>query len=253
MRPHNGQASLARFHLLAYCVPTIQAVIFDMDGLLIDTEPIWRRAEIEIFGRLGLHLTEEQCLDTMGVRVAEVVRLWYGRYPWQGPSCEEVTKQIEDRVIDYVLTEGKAKAGVYEALQMVADAGLPIAIASSSSEDLIRAVVQRLVIGTYIDLICSAVAEPEGKPHPAVYLTAARLLGVPPETCLALEDSPNGVLSAKAAGMYCVAVPDRFLASDPRMLQADLRLNTLEELTSELLGTIRATWVAESVPAWNEY
>jgi sugar-phosphatase len=219
-------------------VPTIRAVIFDMDGLLIDTEPIWRRSEIEIFGRLGLHLTEEQCLEHMGVRVAEVVDLWYARHPWTGPSREAVTRQIEDRVIQYVLSEGEAKPGVDRAMELIHEAGLPIAIASSSSLTLIDAVVQRLGLERYVQLRASAVDEAEGKPHPAVYLTAARRLGVEPERCLALEDSPNGVLSAKGAGMYCIAVPDPNLAADPRFDRADRRLDSLEEFTPELLGRL---------------
>jgi sugar-phosphatase len=118
---------------------------------------------------------------------------------------------------------------------MVRAAGLPIALASSSSETLIDAVVDRLAIRDYVKVVCSGTAEEQGKPHPAVYLTAARRLGVPAERCLALEDSPNGVLSAKAAGMVCVLIPDPHLAGDPRMRQADMRLDSLEELTPALL------------------
>jgi sugar-phosphatase len=127
---------------------------------------------------------------------------------------------------------------VREAFETIRLAGLPMAIASSSSEDLIRAVVERLELSEYISAICSADLEAEGKPHPAVYLTAAGALGVEPERCLALEDSPNGVLSAKAAGMYCIAVPDPFLADDPRMNAADLRLSSLLELTPKLLDQL---------------
>lgn len=210
-----------------------------MDGLLIDTEPIWRQAEIEVFNSVGLHLTEEQCLETMGVRVAEVVAIWYHRHPWEGPSIQEITDRIESAVVSHVMAEGEAKPGVYSALATVRAAGLPIAIASSSSIRLIRAVVQRLKIGQYIDVACSGDAEPEGKPHPGVYLTTARKLGVAPESCLALEDSPNGVLSAKAAGMTCIAVPDPHLAGDPRMSLADLRLDSLEELTPQLLSSLQ--------------
>jgi sugar-phosphatase len=222
----------------------IRAVVFDMDGLLIDTEPIWRRVEIEIFGRLGLHLTEEQCMETMGVRVAQVVELWHSRRPWQGPPTAEVTQQIVDGVIAHVLAEGQPMPGVLEALDMVHAAGLPIAIASSSSEGMIRAVIRRLKIERYIQVICSADDEAEGKPHPAVYLRAAERLRVPPDECLALEDSPTGVLAAKAAGMYCIAVPDRFLAGDPRMDEADLRLDSLAEFTPELLSGLRQQPVA---------
>lgn len=216
----------------------IRAAIFDVDGLLIDTEPVWRRTEIEIFGRLGLHLTEEQCLQTMGVRVAQVVELWYGRHPWSGPSCAEVTQEIIDSVISRVRNEGEAKVGVYDALDTVRRAGLPIGIASSSSEALIRAVIERLGIGRYVDVICSADAEMEGKPHPAVYLTAARCLAVAGQDCVAFEDSPNGVRSAKAAGMYCIVVPDPYLVDDPGMKAADLTLGSLADFTPALLGRL---------------
>lgn len=217
---------------------TLAAAIFDMDGLLIDTEPIWRRSEIEIFGELGLHLTEEQCMQTMGVRVAEIVQLWYSRHPWEGPSCAEVTRRIYASVIEHVLSEGQPMPGVLDALRTVRDRGLVCGIASSSSEILIRAVVERLGIGEYIQMICSADNEAEGKPHPAVYLTAARRLGVSPEQCVAFEDSPNGVLSAKAAGMLCIVVPDRYLAGDPRMACADVRLESLEQFSSETLDAL---------------
>jgi sugar-phosphatase len=217
----------------------VRAVIFDMDGLLIDSEPIWRRTEIAVFGRLGLHLTEEQCMETMGVRVPDVVRLWYERHPWTGPSVDEVTDEIVNGVIAYVQERGEPQPGVARAFETVRDAGLPAAIASSSSVDLIKAVVERLGLSDSISAICSADDEEAGKPDPAVYLTAARTLGVTPETCLALEDSPNGVLSAKAAGMYCLTVPDPFLADDPRMARADRILHSLDEFTPELLRRIR--------------
>jgi beta-phosphoglucomutase-like phosphatase (HAD superfamily) len=222
----------------------MQGAVFDMDGLLIDTEPVWRQSEIEIFGRLGLHLSEEQSLGTMGMRVAEVVRLWYDRHPWSGPSVDEVTREIVDTVIRHVTAHGEPKAGVLAALTTIHHAGLPIAIASSSSEALIRAVVQRLHLEPYITAICSAEDEREGKPHPAVYLRAAARLGVPPERCLAFEDSPNGVLSARAAGMYCIVVPDPYLASDPRMMEADLRLASLEEFTPPLFEELRKAALA---------
>jgi HAD superfamily hydrolase (TIGR01509 family) len=211
------------------------AVVLDMDGLLIDTEPVWRRAEMEVFGRLGLHLTEEQCMETMGVRVEDVVRLWHSRRPWTGPSVEEVAREIVQAVIDFVRQEGEPKAGVMTTVREIHDAGLPIAIASSSGEALIEAVIDRLGLGYAIAAVASGEHEPEGKPHPAVYLSAARALGVSPAACVAFEDSPNGVLSAKAAGMYCIVVPDPYLAADPRMGEADRTLDSLRDFTLDML------------------
>lgn len=216
-------------------VVSTRAVILDMDGLLIDTEPVWRDVEIEVLGRLGLHLTEEDCMETMGVRVDDVVRLWYDRHPWSGPSVAEVTDQIVRGVIAHVELQGEPKAGVLEAVGAIHAAGIPIAIASSSSESLIFAVIDRLGLRPAISAVASAEHEEEGKPHPAVYLSAARALGVPPQNCVAFEDSPNGVLSARAAGMYCIAVPDPYLAGDPRMREADLTLDSLEDFSLDLL------------------
>lgn len=224
-------------------MPHIRAVIFDMDGLLIDTEPLWREAEISVLASVGVQITEQQALDTMGVRISQIVDLYYARHPWSGPSRAEVARRVEDYVIQHVSRSGEPKPGACEALAVAFDAHLPIAIASSSSERLIRAVVQRLNIGDYIEVICSAEVEEEGKPHPAVYLSTARRLGVPPESCLALEDSPNGVLSAKAAGMYCIAVPDPHMADDPRMCRADLRLDSLEAFVPEILQRIQQSTV----------
>lgn len=210
-----------------------------MDGLLIDTEPVWRQAEIEVFARVGLHLTEEQCMETMGVRVAQVVKLWYQRHPWVGPSCDEVTETIEDAVIQHVRERGGPMPGVNNALDVVRAEGLPMAIASSSSVRMIRAVIETLGIGGDIGVVASANDEAEGKPHPAVYLSAASKLGVPPHACLALEDSPNGVVAAKAAGMICVSVPDVHLAHDPRMASADFGLTSLDEFSAHTLNQAR--------------
>jgi mannitol-1-/sugar-/sorbitol-6-/2-deoxyglucose-6-phosphatase len=229
-------------------MPTgLRAVVFDMDGLLIDTEPIWRQTEMRIFGDLGVHLTEEQCLESMGMRVPDVVRRWYGRHPWTGSSIEDVTNELIQAVIDYVRREGEPREGVIEAFNNVRDEGLPIAIASSSSVELIGAVVERLGLGVYISALCSADDEAAGKPDPAVYLTAARRLGVAPEQCLALEDSPNGVVSAKRAGMVCIAVPDRLLADDPRFDTADMSLDSLLQVTPRLLREIGEGMAA---PGW---
>lgn len=216
-------------------MPAIRAVIFDMDGILIDTEPVWRRVEIETFGSLGLHLTEEQCMETMGVRVDEVVRIWHDRHPWEAPSCSVVTRQIVQGVIEHVRAHGEPKAGAARAMALARHAGLRVAVASSSDQALIAAVLERLDLERYVDVTWSAEYELEGKPHPAVYLTAAKLLGVPPGECVAVEDSPNGVLSAKRAGMYCIAVPDPALADDPRFKEADLRLGSLDQFSLDML------------------
>jgi sugar-phosphatase len=124
--------------------------------------------------------------------------------------------------------------GVTAAIALFERCGLRLAIASSSPLRLIDAVCDRLGL-TRITVRCSAMDEARGKPAPDVYLTAARRLGVAAANCLALEDSPAGVASARSAGMRCVAVPDPLLATDPRYREADLVLGSLTGLDEAAL------------------
>jgi mannitol-1-/sugar-/sorbitol-6-/2-deoxyglucose-6-phosphatase len=220
----------------------LRAVIFDMDGVLIDTEPVWRDVEIEVFGSVGLHLTEAECRETMGLRVDEVVGLWHQRRPWTGAPVDAVAGRIVAGVIDHVARHGVATAGARAALEMVRRHGLLCAMASSSPPALISAVVDRLDIATLVDVICSAAGESRGKPAPDVYLRTAAALGVPPAGCLAIEDSVNGVLSARAAGMLCIVIPDRSIAPDPRLDAAIIRLGSLLDLDDRRLESVRAAY-----------
>jgi HAD superfamily hydrolase (TIGR01509 family) len=216
-------------------VPSIRAVVLDMDGLLIDTEPVWRTAAREILAQLGIDLTDADLLDTTGVRVDEMTAALLAKRPGPAPSPATVADQITDQVVDYVSREGEPMPGVPEAIALFERSGLRLAIASSSPERLIDAVCVRLKLD--IDVRCSALDEPHGKPAPDVYLAAARRLQLSPACCLAIEDSPAGVLAAKDAGMTCVAVPDPLLTSDPRYRRADLVLSSLTELDEPLLRT----------------
>jgi sugar-phosphatase len=186
----------------------IEAIVFDMDGLLIDSEPLWQRAEIEIFAGVGIRLDAELCLRTRGRKIDEVVAYWYAQAPWRSPSRREVRDAVVERVAELVAARGAPKPGVEHALDFFAERALPIALASSSPYRLIDAVLARLRIAERFAALHSGEEERLGKPDPAIFLGAARKLAVAPARCLAFEDSPGGVASAKAAGMRCVAVPD---------------------------------------------
>ncbi len=216
----------------------IKAVIFDMDGVLIDSEPFWRRAESEVFGTVGIHLTEEDLNYTMGRRIDDVVEHWYHERPWDGPSKKEIEDEIVQKVIEFVKTEAKPMPGVRQALELFKEHNLPMAIASSSATEIIDAVVDRLGIRNYFPHIYSAENEEYGKPHPGVYITTAKLLGVPPHRCLAIEDSPSGVLSAKSAKMLCVAVPERDNRDNKYVKIADIVINSLEEINQKFLTSL---------------
>ncbi|MBA3450322.1 MAG: HAD-IA family hydrolase, partial [Chloroflexia bacterium] len=120
-------------------------------------------------------------------------------------------------------------------LEALSAAGYPLAIASSSSSEIIAAVLETLGLAHYFRVAQSAEHEPFGKPHPGVYIEAARALGIEPWRCLAFEDSPNGVIAAKAARMTCIAVPDPALANDRRFGAADLILPSLSDFRLGML------------------
>jgi sugar-phosphatase len=220
----------------------MRAVVFDMDGVLIDTEPVWRNVEIEVFDSLGLHLTEADCRQTMGMRIGEMVRLWHARRPWSGATIADVVERIVGGVSEHVRSRGAAMDGALAAVQLVRECRLRCAVASSSPRPLIDVVVARLGIADQVDAVCSAEDEVRGKPAPDVYLRAAGLLGVPPAGCLAVEDSALGVLSARAAGMPCVAVPDAQTAQDPRLAAATLLLDSIRDLDRERLEWLDAAY-----------
>jgi sugar-phosphatase len=218
----------------------ISAVIFDMDGVLIDSEPFWQESEIEVFGRAGLALTREMCLLTMGLRVDEVVEYWRRRRTFDDAPAGALEDAIVGGVVERMLTKGVAKEGAAHALGIFRAQGLRVALASSSAYRLIRAVTERLDLAGEFEVVYSAEDEEYGKPHPGVYLSTARRLGVAPVECLAVEDSFNGVLAAKAARMKCVAVPEPLQRRDPRFSIADAVLDSLASLDEEVWQKINA-------------
>lgn len=218
----------------------IKAVIFDMDGVLINSEPFWQDAEIEVFETIGLKLTNEMCRETMGLRIDHAVDYWLRRHHQlngQDPAQYQRTdleKRIVSGVIDRITTRGEAMRGVEEALSLIKSKGVKVALASSSSYDIISAVLEKLNLRERFDAIYSAEEEPLGKPHAGVYLTTAARLEVHATECVAIEDSLNGVIAAKAARMKCIAVPEHESLNDPRFTIADFVLPSLLQIDDGL-------------------
>jgi len=230
-------------------MPT-RAFIFDMDGLLLDSEPLWRRAQIEAFGAVGIALDDEACASTTGLRIDEVVAHWLS-HPERSKSEARVDPsalrtRIVDRVIELICSEGQLLPGARSALEGAARTGLPLALASSSDERLIEATLAHFELRRLFARVVSAEHDALGKPHPEVYLRTAAELGLLPTECVAIEDSLHGVIAAKAARMTCVAVPAAHERSDRRFAIADVLLGSLELFEASrfaprpLLGEVRA-------------
>jgi HAD superfamily hydrolase (TIGR01509 family) len=223
---------------------TWRACVFDMDGVLIDTEPVWRQVELDVFARVGVSLTDEQLRATWGMRIEEVVDHWYQERPWNGIRPQAVQREIVREMVEYVRREGVPMPGALEAIDIARSAGLRTAIASSSSRELIAAVIDRLCIGELIDAVCTADDEVRGKPDPAVYLSAAQALDVVPTLCVAIEDSPVGVSAAVAAGMRCIGVRSHGdLSGD--ISHAHVVVDSLLEVTPAMLLSTDSDTVRE--------
>ncbi|OOF31924.1 hexitol phosphatase HxpB [Salinivibrio proteolyticus] len=213
----------------------LSAAIFDMDGLLVDSEPFWQRAQIDVLSELGVSISLQDTRDTTGVRIDEIVKHYARTQPWQGPSNTEVRERIVARVVELVQQEKPMMPGVKEALAICRQAGLKIGLASSSPLSLIHPTLDALGLSDQFSIIESAGDLKHGKPHPEVYLNAAQALDVEPEQCIAFEDSFTGLLAAKAASMKTIVVPAAHEWNDPRFVIADHKLESLSNFTPEML------------------
>ncbi|QOC23825.1 HAD-IA family hydrolase [Wenzhouxiangella sp. AB-CW3] len=216
----------------------IQAAIFDMDGLLIDSEPLWQEAEIACFRPLGVPIDRDLCRQSAGKRLDEVINDWHQRFGWQGPSPDDMHDAVLAEVTRLIMQRGQALPGVHDTMTCLAKAGLRMAIASSSPPALIDAVVGKLSLEEFMDLTHSGALEARGKPDPAAFLTTARKLGVNPGHCVVFEDAPAGIEAAQRAGMQVIAVPSVFTPDDPGIRRANRVLTTLEDFHPEMLNTL---------------
>ncbi|TVL11212.1 2-deoxyglucose-6-phosphatase [Shewanella algae] len=217
--------------------PSIQAVIFDMDGILIDSEPVWQQAEYQVLQQLGMTVSREAIQQTTGLRIDQVVDFWLQRFPEVKVEPQYIADQIIAAVIAYIRRDGKPMSGVVDALSTCRSRGLKVGLATSSSWDIIDAVLGKLAITEAFDAIQSAQDFPLGKPHPEVYLSCAAKLALAPSRCLAVEDSFNGLIAARAANMQTLIVPAAEQRQDPRWAAAHYQRDSLEALPA-LLDTL---------------
>lgn len=212
-----------------------KAVIYDMDGVLIDSEPLWKIAMEEIFKEVGCNLTRTDFEKTVGLRLDEVISYWYQHAPWHGVGPDEVLEKIIQRMVILIRKHGEPLPGVINSLLYFKSQGLKIGLATSSYEILIETVLEVLNIGSYFDKTHSAEHETHGKPHPAVYLHTAKELEVNPLECIVIEDSINGVVAGKAARMHVICVPEKTHVPNPKLILADETYESLEMLVQHTL------------------
>ncbi|OFZ56991.1 MAG: hypothetical protein A3D92_20695 [Bacteroidetes bacterium RIFCSPHIGHO2_02_FULL_44_7] len=214
-----------------------EAVIFDMDGVLIDSEPLWKIAMEEVFLSVGCALTRKDFQQTVGLRIDEVVKYWYNVSPWIGPGPSEVEHLIVTRMDTLIREYGSPLPGVVDTIDYLREKGIKIGLATSSYSRLIRAVLETIGLNTHFDVTHSAEHEEFGKPHPAVYLRVAQQLEVSPLKCLVVEDSLNGIISGKAARMHVACIPEKTHHPEPRLALADFTFEDMHRLLTDIQNT----------------
>ena len=214
----------------------IEAVVFDMDGVLIDSEPVWERVRRKLVAEYGGQWAEDAQDRLMGMSTAE-----WSAYMSEDLGLRLPPPQVAELVIAAIAAEYRTHLpllpGAVDAVRELS-ARWPLAIASSAPKSLIEAVLDAAALRPAFAAAVSSEEVPRGKPAPDVYLAAAALLGVPPTACAAVEDSSNGLRSAAAAGLAVIAVPrPEYPPTAEALDQARLVIDSLTELTP---GTIAA-------------
>ena len=216
----------------------LNTVIFDMDGLLIDSEPLWYEASQEILQRFGKQLTPRQYGETVGLRTKECVERWFTEFNIPLDHAPLTERDIEDRVIEKIITKAQPMPGVAYIFNYFVSLDFKIGLASSSAMRIIDVVVDKLGFRNYLQAIESAETLPYGKPHPQVYLNCAAALQSNPAECICFEDSFNGMIAVKAAQMKCVVVPALDEIRPEKFKAADLKLSSLQNFNDLLLQTL---------------
>src|SRR4030042_3524412 len=211
----------------------IEAVIFDLDGIIIESEPLWKETEKKVFAGVGLDLTTEMCRRTIGLDTYDTIKFWYSEMPWKGKDFTRLYQEIIETMRMTMLEKEQLKEGFPETFRMIRRKSMPVPVATSISPVLIATALNKFGLLDEFDILHSSEKEEYGKPHPGVYLTTSRKLGKDPRNCLAFEDSFNGAIAAKAARMKVVTIPDAGDYHDKRFDFSDLKLSSLHEFSEE--------------------
>jgi HAD superfamily hydrolase (TIGR01509 family) len=215
----------------------IRAVVFDLDGVLIDSEQVWDGVREDLARERGGRWSERAQRDMMGMSSPEWSRYMAEVVGVDG-SAVDINREVVARMLERYAGSPPWLPGALDAVRRLA-AEWPLGLASSSNRELIDAV---LAAGGIAELFAATVSSEEvarGKPAPDVYVEAALRLGVEPEACTAIEDSHNGILSAKAAGMRCVAIPNAHYPPGAVEDAADAIIGGVGELTPEIISGTR--------------
>lgn len=208
-----------------------KAVIFDMDGLLLDTEPLWGESMMRVAQNNKIELSYPELRFTTGMRIYEVTAYWAAHFPWGGTAdSNQVAEEILDDIIANAKANAKVMKGVLMHLDFLKSQHYKLAAATSSPTRMAHELLSYFELDSYFQSIACGDEVSHAKPHPEVYLLAAERLRVASYNCIALEDSINGMIAAKAARMQVVAIPEAAKLKDPAFGLATAIFPSMQEM-----------------------
>lgn len=214
----------------------INAVIFDMDGVMIDSEPLWEKTERILLARRSIDYSPDYRDKIVGLNQRDSGRLLVDTFDLDETVDDIINERISILTSIYE-KELELIPALVPLLEQLARDGYRLAVASSSPLRVVTFVLDMFSLHNHFLTVVSGDSVGNGKPHPDIYLHTAEMLGVAPAECVAIEDSINGLRSAKGAGMYCIAIPDKRLTPD-QFKSADVILDSLRELTPEMIKSL---------------
>jgi sugar-phosphatase len=235
---HNRIVKLLTINTITFAAMKLKGVIFDMDGLLIDSEPLWQEAGKATLLEFDKELTTEQYHSSTGLRTEEWIEHWFHHFSIDMAHAPAAVETIISKAIQLIDAHGEAMEGVEHAINLCKEQNLSLGLATSSPLSLVKVVLEKLNLQNTFDAITSAEHLPFGKPNPQVYMDCADILQLSPVACVAFEDSFNGMIAAKAARMKCIVVPTAADYEHGKWNAADFKLKSLGNFDAELLNRL---------------
>ena len=211
-----------------------EAVLFDMDGVIVDSEPLHKQTSVEVMREYGVEITRKDIDDCKGRTLDEDAELLLSRYNIPLSEKENFKRKKEEQTIKLIRERAQIFPGVMELLENLSKHGMKLALCSSSLRSEINAVLEVLGLSGFFDVIVSGAEIEKGKPAPDIFLEATKQLNVSPKNCLVIEDTIFGVRAAKSAGAKCLAVTNTFKAETLLSAGADYILDSLENIIYEV-------------------
>lgn len=209
-------------------------VIFDMDGVLLDTEPLWGESMMNIARSHNINVTYADLRFTTGLRIHEVTDFWAHKFPWSGPAtAHQVAEDILEDIIANACRNAKVMPGITHHLSYLKARNIPIGVATSSTRRMMETLLKHFGIDHFFDHTVCGDEVALAKPHPEIYLKCAQKIGVQPYNCVAVEDSVNGMVSAKAARMKVIIVPEAAKINLPAFGLADKKVPSMEWMDTD--------------------